>query len=139
PPTIEVTSSRLARASARNEPSDWCTTPGGVSWSCSSAISPTICSTISSIDTTPSAPPYSSTTSARWMRVVCIFASRSRTDIEGDTPLHADDIGARHHDVQHAALAQPENVLEHGAFGRRETGLAGPVLEHIAEVGAERA
>ncbi len=58
---------------------------------------------------------------------------------EGDIPLHADDIGARHHYVQHAALAQPENVLEHGAFGRRETGLAGPVLEHIAEVGAERA
>src|SRR5262249_44675272 len=58
-------------------------TPGAVSWSCSSAISPTICSTMSSIDTTPSAPPYSSTTSARWMRVVCILASRSRTGIEG--------------------------------------------------------
>src|SRR4030081_3586580 len=46
------------------------TMAGGSSLSCSSSISPTICSTMSSIDTSPSVPPYSSTTSARWMREV---------------------------------------------------------------------
>ena len=48
-------------------------------------MSPTICSTTSSIDTMPSVPPYSSITSARWMRVACILASRSIAGIEGGT------------------------------------------------------
>ena len=48
-------------------------------------MSPTICSTMSSIDTMPSVPPYSSITSARWMRVACILASRSIAGIEGGT------------------------------------------------------
>ncbi len=52
------------------------TTAGSSSSSCSSAISPTICSTMSSIETRPSVPPYSSTTSARWMRVACIFSEQ---------------------------------------------------------------
>ena len=30
-------------------------------------------------------PPYSSTTSARWMRVACIFSSRSSAGIDGGT------------------------------------------------------
>ena len=42
-------------------------------------------STTSSIETTPSAPPYSSTMSARWMRLVCIRASKSMTGIDGGT------------------------------------------------------
>ncbi len=44
---------------------DFVTGEAGSSLSCSSSISPTICSTMSSIDTRPSVPPYSSTTSAR--------------------------------------------------------------------------
>ena len=48
-------------------------------------MSPTICSTMSSIETRPSVPPYSSTTSARWMRVACIFSSRSSAGIDGGT------------------------------------------------------
>src|SRR6266852_3963877 len=195
-PMTAVTSSRLARASARNEPSDWRTTLGAMSSSCSSAISPTICSTMSSIDTTPSAPPYSSTTKARWMRVVCILARRSSTGIEAggkrllaprvgfrggggaprherdqvadvnhadgvveglvvddhprmagaleylhqlaehDVLPHRDDIGARHHDVDDPPLAQPEDIPEHRAFGRREAEFGGRRFQRVLEVGA---
>ena len=60
------------------------TIDGGSSLSCSSSISPTICSTMSSIETSPSVP-YSSTTSARWMREACICASRSIARIDGGT------------------------------------------------------
>ena len=43
---------------------------------------------------------------------------------ERDIPLHGDDVGARHHDIHDAPLAQAEDVAEHRALGRRETGLA---------------
>src|SRR6266536_6143680 len=55
-----------------------------------------------------------------------------------DVPLHADNVGARHHHIDYAALAQSKDVLEHGAFGRRESGVAG-TLEHILEVGTDGA
>ncbi|MFK4582970.1 hypothetical protein ABIF83_006447 [Bradyrhizobium ottawaense] len=64
-PITERTSSRLARASAMKALSGRRTIEGGSSLSCSSSISPTICSTMSSSETSPSLPPYSSTTSAR--------------------------------------------------------------------------
>src|SRR6185369_14551204 len=84
-PTVAMTSSILARASATNEPSGSCVISGVASSSCSSAMSPTICSTISSIEASPSVPPYSSTTSERWIRVACICANRSMAGIEGGT------------------------------------------------------
>src|SRR6266850_72539 len=84
-PMTERTSSRLARASAMKELSACRTIAGGSSLSCSSSISPTICSTMSSIDTRPSVPPYSSTTSAKWMREACICAKRSIARIDGGT------------------------------------------------------
>src|SRR5829696_5669988 len=40
---------------------------------------------MSSIETRPSVPPYSSTTRARWIRVACIFSSRSSAGIDGGT------------------------------------------------------
>src|ERR671930_1430400 len=53
-----------------------------------------------------------------------------------DVPLHADNVGARHHYIHDAALAQSKDVLEHGAFGRRESRVAG-TLQHILEVGTD--
>ncbi len=53
--------------------------------SCSSSISPTIISTMSSIEARPSVPPYSSMTSAICVRVVCILTSRSSAGIDGGT------------------------------------------------------
>ena len=47
--------------------------------------SPTICSTRSSMVTRPSVPPYSSTTSAMWMRVDCMRISRFVAGIDGGT------------------------------------------------------
>src|SRR5215467_7027498 len=82
-PTVPTTSSMVARASATYEPSGCCVIASVSSSSCSSAISPTICSTMSSIEARPSVPPYSSTTSARWMRVACMRAKRSITRIDG--------------------------------------------------------
>ena len=59
---------------------------------------------------------------------------------ERDVLLHVDDVGARHHDVADAALAQAEDVLEHPAFFRREAGFARRHgVEHVLEVGADRA
>ena len=46
-------------------------------------ISPTICSTRSSIVTRPSTPPYSSITSAICTRSACIFCSRTEMRMEG--------------------------------------------------------
>src|SRR3954470_13341110 len=106
-PITERASSRLARASAMNELSACRTIAGGSSLSCSSSISPTICSTMSSIDTSPSVPPYSSTTGARG---AAIFVDRQRQmDARGlhlrqqvDRPHRrwyekqlADDVGVR--------------------------------------------
>ena len=48
-------------------------------------MSPTIISTISSMETRPSVPPYSSMTSAIWVRVACIRTSRSSAGIERGT------------------------------------------------------
>ena len=53
--------------------------------SCSSSMSPTTISTRSSIETRPSVPPYSSITSAMWVRVACIRTRRSTAGIEGGT------------------------------------------------------
>ena len=56
---------------------------------------------------------------------------------ERDVLLHRDDVGARHHDVVDAALAQPEDVLEHPALVRREAEFAGRHgVEHLAQIGA---
>ena len=57
---------------------------------------------------------------------------------ERDLLLHRDDVGARHHHVDRAPLAQAEDVPQHRAFARREPDIAGAVLEHAAKVGAER-
>ena len=58
---------------------------------------------------------------------------------ERDVLLHRDDVGARHHDVVDPALAQRQDVLEHGALFRREAGFAGARrFEHDFEVGAGR-
>ena len=51
--------------------------------SCSSAMSPTICSSTFSMVTRPSTPPYSSITSAMWMRAACIFCSSTQIGIDG--------------------------------------------------------
>ena len=51
--------------------------------SCSSSMSPTIDSTTSSIETRPSVPPYSSMTSAIWVRDACILSRRSSAGIDG--------------------------------------------------------
>ena len=58
----------LRRASARTLPSSLKIICGCTVWSCSSSISPTISSTRSSMVISPSTPPNSSTTSARWRR-----------------------------------------------------------------------
>ena len=58
---------------------------------------------------------------------------------ERDLLLDRDDVGARHHDVHDPPLAQAEDVLQHDAFFRRETGLARARLEDIREVGPDRA
>ena len=59
---------------------------------------------------------------------------------ERDILLHVDDVGAGHHDVADAALAQAEDVLEHPAFFRREAGFAGAHgVEHVLQVGADGA
>ena len=55
--------------------------------SCSSSISPTICSTRSSIVTSPSVPPYSSTTRAMWMCVDCMRMRRLAAGIDGGTKI----------------------------------------------------
>ena len=39
------------------------------------------------METRPSVPPYSSITSAMWVRVVCMRASRSMTGIEGGAKI----------------------------------------------------
>ena len=59
---------------------------------------------------------------------------------ERDVLLHGDDVGARHHDVVDPALAQRQDVLEHGALFRRDAGLAGHRgFQHDFDVGAGRA
>ena len=57
----------------------------GSSSSCSSSISPTMISTISSNETRPSVPPYSSMTRAIWVRAACMRAIRSEASMEGGT------------------------------------------------------
>ena len=58
---------------------------------------------------------------------------------ERDVLLHGDDVGARHHDVVDAPFAQPKNILEHGAFFRREAGFARRAFfEHFLQIGADR-
>ena len=37
---------------------------------------------------------------------------------DGNVLVHGDDVGARHHDALDPAIAQAENILEHGGFGR---------------------
>src|SRR5690606_2492648 len=51
--------------------------------SCSSSISPITVSTRSSSVTSPSTPPYSSITSAMWIRSVCIFCRRTPIGMDG--------------------------------------------------------
>ncbi len=59
---------------------------------------------------------------------------------ERDVLLNRDDVGARHHHVVDPPFAQPKNILEHGAFFRREAEIAGrAVLQNFLEVGACRA
>src|ERR1017187_641721 len=54
-----------------------------------------------------------------------------------DVLLHGDDVGAGDHNVADAALAQPQDVLEHPAFFRRKAGFAGRHgVEHVLEIGA---
>ena len=48
-------------------------------------MSPTTISTMSSSETSPSVPPYSSMTSAICVRVACMRAIRSEASIEGGT------------------------------------------------------
>jgi hypothetical protein len=55
-----------------------------------------------------------------------------------DVLAHRDDIGARHHDVDDAALAQPEDVLEEDAFLGREPAPGCARLQQIGQVGADR-
>ena len=58
---------------------------------------------------------------------------------EGNVFLHRDDVGARDHDVLDPALAQAEDVLEHGALFRRKAGLGGGAgFQDHFEVGADR-
>ena len=76
-PVRSLNSSRSMRASASKLPSARATSRAVSSTSCSSSMSPTISSTRSSIETSPSVPPYSSTTSAKWMRLDCILSRRS--------------------------------------------------------------
>ena len=78
-------------------------------------------------------------------RVVVDYEPRMGGDLEnanqladGDVLLHGDDIGARHHDALDPAFAQPQNILEHGRFFRRETGLRLLGGENVFEVGARR-
>jgi hypothetical protein len=52
--------------------------------------------------------------------------------------LHGDDVGARHHDALDAAFAQPQNILQHGRFFRREAGLRLLGGENVFEVGTRR-
>ena len=75
-PNSSARSSTDSRAVTRAEPSASRST-GGVSWSYSSVISPTISSRMSSIVTRPAVPPYSSMTIAQWMRRACISRSSS--------------------------------------------------------------
>ena len=56
---------------------------------------------------------------------------------EGDVALDCDDIAARHHDVGDAPLVQVENVAQHGALDRGETGLVGRGrVQYHLEIGA---
>ncbi|KIX78661.1 hypothetical protein SF12_07930 [Streptomyces sp. MBRL 601] len=64
------------RAVTRQRPSPSSST-GGSSRSYSSVISPTISSRMSSMVTIPAVPPYSSMTTATWLRCCCISRSRS--------------------------------------------------------------
>ena len=57
----------------------------GASRSYSSAISPTISSMMSSMVTSPAVPPYSSTTTAKWLWSRCISRSRSSTGLLSGT------------------------------------------------------
>ncbi len=79
------TSLRSARASTMKFPSTAASIFGLSPESCSSSILPTIISTMSSIDARPSVPPYSSMTSAMWVRVACIFTRRSRAGMDAGT------------------------------------------------------
>ena len=102
PPTVSISASRSSSVSTgpsrcleilHRQPRVRCParrrgarSPSGASASsCSSAMSPVIVSTRSSIVTSPSMPPYSSTTSARCMRAWRICSSRSST---GDLRRH---------------------------------------------------
>ncbi len=59
---------------------------------------------------------------------------------ERDVLLHGDDVAARHHDVLDPALAQRQDVADHGALFRRDAGFAGAGrFEHHFDVGAGRA
>ena len=71
-------------AGTRKVPSPRSSTPGA-SRSYSSAISPTISSMMSSIVTRPAVPPYSSTTTAKWLWSRCISRSRSSTGLLSGT------------------------------------------------------
>ena len=53
--------------------------------SCSSSMSPTTISTMSSCEARPSVPPYSSITSAICVRLTCIRRRRSEASIDGGT------------------------------------------------------
>ena len=55
-----------------------------------------------------------------------------------DVALYRDDVGTRDHDIHGAPLAQRQDVLEHGAFARREAVVAGAAFQRTAQIGAER-
>src|SRR4029078_8505195 len=57
-----------------------------------------------------------------------------------DVLLDRNDIRARNHDIAHPTFTQPENVLEHPAFFRREAGFTGAHdIEDVLEVCAHGA
>ena len=97
PPTVSTSSSSSSTPNRSAEvvdghrrlrpgtaPSPRSSTPGA-SRSYSSAISPTISSMMSSIVTRPAVPPYSSTTTAKWLWSRCISRSRSSTGLLSGT------------------------------------------------------
>jgi hypothetical protein len=53
--------------------------------------------------------------------------------------MHRDNVGARHHDIIDPALAQRQDILQHGTFRRRNAGFTGQRgFEHDFDVGAGR-
>ncbi|CKY69174.1 Uncharacterised protein [Mycobacterium tuberculosis] len=54
-------------------------------------------------------------------------------------PFNRDDVAARHHDVGNAPLVQSQDVAQHGALDRGETGFVGRSgVEHHLKIGTGR-